>query len=102
MVADRDLALIRQAVEERPRGRVHERHAVGCPVLRVDVDHEVRPRCEGARQCPAGVLGAVASVHEHEGDRVERRRRVTGVRDLHEAAGVRSDLVVVDLVDHEL
>ena len=96
-----DRAFVRERVEERPVG-VDQRHAVGSAVLRVDLDDQVRTRGEGAGERPAQVLVPGAAVDEHERDAREVGRGVAGVVDLDEAAGVGADLVVVDLVDHEL
>ena len=96
-----DRALVAERVEQRVLRRVDERQAVRGAVLRIDVDDELRSRREGARQRLPAVLRAVAAVHEHERDPVERCRSRAGVGDLDEAAGVGTDLVVVDLVDHE-
>jgi hypothetical protein len=50
----------------------------------------------------AGILGRVAAVDGDEIDVGEVRSRVAGVVDLDEALGVGADLVVIDLVDHQL
>ena len=62
---------------------------------------EIRTRSERARERDTRVLRPVAPVHENERDPVERGGRAALVRNLHEAARVGSNLVVVDLVDHE-
>ncbi len=98
----RDRTLVAQRIEKRRAAGVDERQAVGSAVLRIDIDDQLRSGRKGAGQRLACVLGAVATVDEHERDPVERRSGLTRVRDLHEAAGVGTDLVVVDLVDHQL
>ena len=78
-----------------------EGDAVRGAVLRLDVESEVAPGRERARERNAAVFRPVATVHENERDAVEHDRGCGRVRDLDEATRVRADLVVVDLVDDE-
>ena len=97
-----DRAFVGERVEQRAAPAPMQRDAVRRPVLGIDLDDEVRAGRERAGERPAQVLGAGAAVDEDERHAAQVGRARAGVVDLDEAAAVGADLVVVDLVDHEL